>query len=213
MKVSNVQNEFINIIGFELEKKGFKYIKAKRRFELIQDNYKYICWLYFTKWESCIQINTDFGIGYIPSERIIKTTTSIINEYILGGNLKSISFFMQIPFDNNNKWDILYNENDVKLKSQEYLKYIETIITPFWEKSGDISFLYEYVKTTIFDRKILLPPNLENMLNIVSLAFFTKENLSEFEKIVLNCYQHPIFVNDIYKNKFYNLVNYIKNHY
>ncbi len=211
MKIAEVKNIFFDIAGKDLIKRGFKHIRTKGMYEMVEGDFKFIVTAYFTKWSSCTHLNLSVGISYLPCEKIIKRETGFSDNFILFGDLKRIANLLSLAFDDNNKWDVVYDEHDAILKFKDCVSYIDTIAVPFWDKTRDVNFLYNYAKRDIFKPNLLLGSYICNLLNIVCLAFLTNQTQTDFERLLSECYQHSTLENERFKMIFDKFVTYIEN--
>lgn len=211
MKIVEVKNIFFDEVGKELIKRGFKHIHTKGTYELVEGDFKFIVTAYFIKWsDRCSHLKLSVDIRYLPCEKTIKRGTGCNNKFILLGDLQQTADLLSLPFEGNTGWDFVYNKEDATLKFKQCLAYIQTIAVPFWKKTQNVNFLYNYARSYINKPNLLLLSSLNKLLNIVCLAFLTNQTQAEFEKLLIECYQHPTLKNERAKMIFDKLVTYIK---
>lgn len=211
MKIAEIQSLFLNTVGAHLKQKGFKHTKTKGMYRIVKNNYSYTIWTFFFKYSSGIRLDLIAAIGCQPCEKIIKKRSRYHRREYLIRRLKKISTFLSLPFDNNNKWDFIYNEKDANIKFRQCITYLDTIVEPFWQQYSNIELLYKYIKPTISNRTILLPPTLENILNITTIAFLLKEDETAFKTLITEAHQHLLSIkNEHFCLLFTKLINYIE---
>ncbi|MDR2920149.1 MAG: hypothetical protein LBV72_12390 [Tannerella sp.] len=211
MNVKEIENCFIEIVEPKLKEKGFKYFKTKRWFHRSDKGFDYYYWFCFTRWKDCFSLNSTFFIGYGKVRAIIEQSCGIMSNNILGGSLKSISEFRQNEWSEDFPREIK-NRNDCENTAREWLCFVNRLVEPFCESISNINFLFDYTYKPIYrnQRTLLIPPNLENALNVITLAALNGKNFSEFNNIASQCESQPVFESEVYRNKLRQLINYLK---
>jgi len=190
---ASIRNEIETAILDAMHGRGWNYVKSLKAFRKDQEEWTCDCVLNFTNRKSHLALRTGY---YITNKKIILDWKSVAGHvactpYIFGGDDMAVAKHMGLNCSRKSIEQIFLEHESIDKFHLQWIRDLEEIGIPFWEKYCSIDLISHVVNGPPFDN---MPPlalsGVNRVLRGPLLAYYAKigkkdmlELLSRYEKI------------------------------